>query len=162
NGIRAVARKLKITTRYGGRYLQSVDGIGGSLVAQRDWFYYLDGGEGAVSAADVQPHPGDVLWWDFRRWPSATGDRPAVARRRSATGSARGSRARTRAAGRVRGRGAARGGDLAGRGDLRAAARRRVARAGTTPPAVPRRDADDGAPVRRVDAVRRGRRHARA
>jgi hypothetical protein len=79
NGIRTVARKLKITTRYGGRYLQSVDGIGGSLVAQRDWFYFVDGVEGAVSAADVKLHPGDVLWWDFRRWTPATMHVPVVA-----------------------------------------------------------------------------------
>jgi Domain of unknown function (DUF4430) len=79
NGIRTVARKLKITTRYGGRYLQSVDGVEGSLAAQRDWFWFLDGVEGAVSAADVEVHAGDVLWWDFRHWTPATMHVPVVA-----------------------------------------------------------------------------------
>jgi len=68
NGIRAVERKLKVTTRYGGRYLQSVEGLQGSLAEQRDWFYFLDGVEGGVSAAEITLRPGDVLWWDYRHW----------------------------------------------------------------------------------------------
>jgi hypothetical protein len=79
NGIRAVERKLKITTRYGGRYLQSVDGIEGSLSGQRDWFYFLDGIEGSVSAADITLHPGDILWWDYRHWTPPTMHIPVVA-----------------------------------------------------------------------------------
>ena len=79
NGIRAVQQKLKITTRYGGRYLQSVNGLEGSLAGQRDWFYFLDGVEGGVSAADVTLRPGDVLWWDFRHWTPATMHIPVVA-----------------------------------------------------------------------------------
>ena len=79
NGIRTVARKLKITTRYGGRYLQSVRGIEGSLAGQRDWFYFLNGVEGDVSAAEVETRPGDVLWWDFRHWTPATMHIPVVA-----------------------------------------------------------------------------------
>ena len=79
NGIRTVARKLKITTRYGGRYLQSVNGLEGSLTGQRDWFYFVDGVEGEVSAADVKLHAGDVLWWDFRSWTPATMHIPVVA-----------------------------------------------------------------------------------
>jgi hypothetical protein len=79
NGIRTVERKLKITTRYGGRYLQSVNGIEGSLSGQRDWFYFLNGIEGGRSAAEVTLRPGDVLWWDFRRWTPATMHIPVVA-----------------------------------------------------------------------------------
>jgi len=79
NGIRTLARKLKITTRYGGRYLQSVNGLEGSLTRQRDWFYFVDGVEGEVSAAEVNLHAGDVLWWDFRSWTPATMHIPVVA-----------------------------------------------------------------------------------
>jgi hypothetical protein len=79
NGIRAVERELKITTRYGGRYLQSVDGIEGSLVKQSDWFYYVNGVEGGVSAAEITLHPGDVLWWDYRHWTPFTMHIPVVA-----------------------------------------------------------------------------------
>jgi hypothetical protein len=79
NGIRAVERKLKVTTRYGGRYLQSVSGYEGSLAHQRDWFYYLNGLDGERSAADVKLKPGDTLWWDFRGWTGATMHVPVVA-----------------------------------------------------------------------------------
>ena len=68
DGIQAVERKLKVTTRYGGRYLQSIGGISGSLTEQRDWFFFVDGIEGDRSATEVTLHSGDVLWWDYRRW----------------------------------------------------------------------------------------------
>ncbi|HEU5362482.1 MAG TPA: DUF4430 domain-containing protein [Gaiellaceae bacterium] len=79
NAIQAVERKLKVTTRYGGRYLQSIGGVEGSLTAQRDWFYFVDGIEGDRSAAEVRLHAGDVLWWDYRHWTPATEHIPAVA-----------------------------------------------------------------------------------
>jgi hypothetical protein len=79
NGIQTVERKLKVTTRYGGRYVQSIDGVAGSLGAQRDWFYFVDGVEGDRSAGEVRIHTGDVLWWDFRHWTAATMSIPVVA-----------------------------------------------------------------------------------
>ncbi len=79
DGIRTVERKLKVTTRYGGRYLQSVNGIAGSLSGQRDWFFYVNGIEGGRSAAEVRIEPGDVLWWDYRSWTPATMHIPVVA-----------------------------------------------------------------------------------
>jgi len=68
NGIQTVERKLKVTTRYGGRFVQSIAGVSGSLSDQRDWFFYVNGIEGGRSAAEVHVHPGDVLWWDYRHW----------------------------------------------------------------------------------------------
>ena len=68
DGIQAVERKFKVTTRYGGRFLQSINGISGSLSGQRDWFFFVNGIEGDRSATEVTLHPGDVLWWDYRRW----------------------------------------------------------------------------------------------
>jgi hypothetical protein len=79
DGIRTVEGKLKVTTRYGGRYLQSVNGIAGSLAQQRDWFFFVNGVEGDRSAAEVTIHPGDVLWWDYRHWNGATMHVPVVA-----------------------------------------------------------------------------------
>jgi hypothetical protein len=79
NGIQTVERKLKVTTRYGGRYVQSINGVAGSLGAQRDWFYFVDGIEGDRSAAEVRIHAGAVLWWDFRHWTPATMSVPVVA-----------------------------------------------------------------------------------
>lgn len=79
NGIQTVERKLKVTTRYGGRYVQSIDGTAGSLGAQQDWFFYVNGIEGATSAASVRVKPGDTLWWDYRHWTGSTMDIPVVA-----------------------------------------------------------------------------------
>lgn len=78
DAIQVVERKLKVTTRYGGRYLQSIDGVEGSLAAQRDWFYFVDGVEGGRSAAEVTVHAGDNVWWDYRHWTPATEEIPAV------------------------------------------------------------------------------------
>jgi Domain of unknown function (DUF4430) len=78
NGIQTVERKLKVSTRYGGRYLQSIAGISGSLGSQHDWFFYVDGIEGDRSAAEVRIRPGDVLWWDYRHWTPSTEDIPVV------------------------------------------------------------------------------------
>ena len=66
--MQALDRKLEITTRYGGRFVQSIDGLSGSLSAQRDWFYFVNGIEGDRSAAEYRLHPGDLEWWDYRSW----------------------------------------------------------------------------------------------
>lgn len=78
DGIQVVERKLKVTTRYGGRFLQSINGISGSLTNQRDWFFFINGVEGDRSATEVTLHSGDVLWWDYRRWSGASMSVPVV------------------------------------------------------------------------------------
>jgi hypothetical protein len=78
DAIQVVERRLKVTTRYGGRYLQSIGGVAGSLSAQRDWFYFVDGIEGDRSAAEVTVRPGAIVWWDYRHWTPATQEIPAV------------------------------------------------------------------------------------
>ncbi len=78
DGIRTVEAQLKVTTRYGGRYLQSVNGLAGSLAQQRDWFFFVNGSEGDRSAAEITIHPGDVLWWDYRHWNGASMHVPVV------------------------------------------------------------------------------------
>jgi len=66
--MQALARTAKVDTRYGGRYVQSIDGIEGGFVARRDWFYFLNGIEGDRSASEVRLRDGDVEWWDYRSW----------------------------------------------------------------------------------------------
>ena len=66
--MRALASELDIETRYGGRYLQSVEGVSGSLEEQRDWFWFVNGYEGDRSASEYRLRGGDVAWWDFRAW----------------------------------------------------------------------------------------------
>jgi Domain of unknown function (DUF4430) len=66
--MRALASEVEIETRYGGRYLQSLDGLEGSLERQRDWFWFVNGYEGDRSAAEYRLRDGDVGWWDYRGW----------------------------------------------------------------------------------------------
>ena len=66
--IQALERVAHVSTRYGGRYVEAIDGIRGSLTAQHDWFYFVNGYEADRSAAEYRLHAGDVEWWDFRGW----------------------------------------------------------------------------------------------
>jgi hypothetical protein len=76
--MQALERKRKVTTRYGGRFVQAIDGLQGSLTARRDWFYFVNGIEGDRSAAEVKLHDGDVEWWDFRAWSGSSMSVPVV------------------------------------------------------------------------------------
>ncbi len=58
-----------VETRYGGRFVQSIDGLdrqgaGGSA----DWFFFVNGFEADVGAAEYELSPGDVVQWDYRNW----------------------------------------------------------------------------------------------
>ncbi len=66
--MRALRGAAKVETRYGGRFIQSVDGIEGSVVSQRDWFWFVNGYEGDRSAAEYELRPGDIAWLDYRSW----------------------------------------------------------------------------------------------
>jgi Domain of unknown function (DUF4430) len=68
SALEALDRELDVETRYGGRFVQSIQGVEGSLDDQRDWFWYVNGLEGDRSAAEYELRPGDVLWWDYRSW----------------------------------------------------------------------------------------------
>lgn len=66
--MRALAAETDLETRYGGRYIQAVNGIEGSLDDQRDWFWFVNGYEGDRSAAEYRLRDGDVAWVDYRKW----------------------------------------------------------------------------------------------
>ena len=66
--LQALDQVADIETRYGGRFVQAIEGIEGSLARRRDWFYFLNGIEPDVGAAEVRLRAGDVAWWDFRSW----------------------------------------------------------------------------------------------
>ena len=66
--MRALGSKVELETRYGGRYVQSIDGLAGSLDDQRDWFWFVNGYEGDRSAAAYRLRDGDVAWLDYRGW----------------------------------------------------------------------------------------------
>jgi hypothetical protein len=69
-------RSSRITTRYGGGFVESIDGLSGTS-NRRDWFYYVNGVEAPVGAAQTAVHHGDRIWWDLHDW-SATETIPAV------------------------------------------------------------------------------------
>jgi hypothetical protein len=66
--MQALDRIAAIKTRYSGRYVQSINGIAGSINARSDWFYFINGYVADRSAAEYRLHDGDVEWWDFRSW----------------------------------------------------------------------------------------------
>src|SRR5690242_8021986 len=73
--IRLLDSRADITTRYGGGFVQSIDGLAGT--GSSDWFFYVDGVESPIGSADVQVKGGERIWWDYRNW-SATMSVPAV------------------------------------------------------------------------------------
>jgi hypothetical protein len=69
--MQALQHKVRVKTSYGGRFVQSIDGVSGDRSGQRDWFYFINGYEADSGAADYTLHPGDVEWWDYRSWKHA-------------------------------------------------------------------------------------------
>jgi hypothetical protein len=67
--MRLLQAHTKTTTRYGGKFVQSIGGVAGSSKGGRsDWFYFVNGVEAPTGAADRTLAPGDVVQWDYRRW----------------------------------------------------------------------------------------------
>src|SRR5215470_739192 len=57
--MQALERVAKVDTRYGGRFVESIDGVEGSLSKQRDWFYFVNGIEADRGATEYKLHAGD-------------------------------------------------------------------------------------------------------
>jgi hypothetical protein len=73
-------RNDKVTTKYGGGFVESIDGLSGGQETggdPLDWFYYVNGIEAPKGAAATNVHQGDHVWWDLHDW-SQTDDVPAV------------------------------------------------------------------------------------
>jgi hypothetical protein len=73
-------RNDRVTTKYGGGFVESIDGLSGGQEAGGDpidWFYYVNGIEAPKGAAATSVHPGDHIWWDLHDW-SQTEEVPAV------------------------------------------------------------------------------------
>jgi hypothetical protein len=71
--LRVLDRNADISTRYGGGFVQSIDGLSGTQSGGRssDWFFYVNGIESPIGAAQYDPSGGDRLWWDYRDWTAA-------------------------------------------------------------------------------------------
>jgi hypothetical protein len=66
--MQALDRVADVDTRYGGRFVEAIDGIEGDLSERRDWFYFVNGIEADIGAAEYRLHAGDIEWWDYRSW----------------------------------------------------------------------------------------------
>jgi hypothetical protein len=71
--MRALERNADITTRYGGGFVQSIEGLEAkeSASGSLDWFFYVNGVESTIGAADYPLHGGESIWWDYRDWDAA-------------------------------------------------------------------------------------------
>ncbi len=71
--IRFLDRESEITTRFGGGFVQSIDGTEGTISDghSSDWFFYVNGLESERGAAEVAVRGGDRIWWDYRDWTAA-------------------------------------------------------------------------------------------
>jgi hypothetical protein len=72
-------RNHRVGTRFGGGFVQSIDGLSGGQEAGApvDWFYYVNGVQAGMGGAATNVHPGDHIWWDRHDW-SQTEEVPAV------------------------------------------------------------------------------------
>lgn len=70
--MRLLSAEFDVKTRFGGRFVQAIDGLEGeSAEGQVDWFYFVNGVEAAVGAAEYELSPGDRVQWDYRDWSAA-------------------------------------------------------------------------------------------
>jgi hypothetical protein len=53
--------------------VQSIEGLEAEESGDRslDWFFYVNGVESTVGAADYSLHGGESIWWDYRDWGAA-------------------------------------------------------------------------------------------
>ena len=77
--MRLLEGEADVETRYGGGFVHGIDGVaeeqrGGDPY---DWFFYVDGVEAQIGAAEYELEGGERVWWDYRNW-RATNHAPAV------------------------------------------------------------------------------------
>jgi hypothetical protein len=76
--MRLLRSRFDVETRFGGRFVQRIDGLSGSRGgAPLDWFFFVNGVEAGVGAAEYGLSPGDRVQWDRRNW-QATMRVPAI------------------------------------------------------------------------------------
>jgi uncharacterized protein DUF4430 len=71
--MRLLMRNAPVKTRYGGRFVNAIKGISSTSTGGRrfDWFYYVNGIEAEVGAADRNVEGNDHVWWDYHDWSGA-------------------------------------------------------------------------------------------
>jgi hypothetical protein len=68
--LRTLERHARVNTRYGGGFVEAINGLSGSG-SHLDWFYYVNGIEAARGAATTTVNKGDRIWWDLHDWSDA-------------------------------------------------------------------------------------------
>jgi hypothetical protein len=68
--MRVLQRNTKVTTRFGGEFVQTIAGVSGGRRDGRpvDWFIYVNGILTDQGAGAIDVHGGDRLWWDHHDW----------------------------------------------------------------------------------------------
>jgi hypothetical protein len=66
--LKALEAEADVDTSYGGRFVQGIEGLEGSLAGGRDWFFFVNGVAADRGAAEYRIRPGDTVWWDYREW----------------------------------------------------------------------------------------------
>jgi hypothetical protein len=70
--MRLLQSEREVETAYGGGFVESIDGLASEgSGGGRDWFYFVNGLEADVGAAEYRLSPGDVVQWDYRYWQAA-------------------------------------------------------------------------------------------
>ena len=70
--MRLTTEKFDVSTRFGGRFVQSIDGLKGQGAGgSRDWFFFVNGVESEIGAAEYELSSGDRVQWDYRDWDTA-------------------------------------------------------------------------------------------
>jgi hypothetical protein len=77
--MRVLEGEVDVETRYGGGFVHSIEGVaeGSRGGDPYDWFFYVDGVEAPIGAAETDVTGGERIWWDYRDW-AATNHVPAV------------------------------------------------------------------------------------
>jgi hypothetical protein len=77
--MRALEANADVETRFAGGFVHSINGVaeGERGGAPYDWFFFVDGVESPIGAADVELKGDERVWWDYRDW-SAANHVPAV------------------------------------------------------------------------------------
>jgi hypothetical protein len=72
--MRVLEGNAEITTRYGGGFVQSIGGVEGGTRDARsyDWFFFVNGVESPIGAAEFDLHGEERIWWDYRDWTAAS------------------------------------------------------------------------------------------
>jgi hypothetical protein len=68
SALMALRRVSHVSTSYGGRFVEAIDGLAGNQSQGMAWLYFVNGIQANIGSADYILHPGDREWWDYRYW----------------------------------------------------------------------------------------------